>query len=415
MVRPGTSKPEAGSGKPTADSRELKAGVYIHIPFCAAICNYCNFNRGLHDDGLRRRYVDALIADIRGFAGLSRRSPQEAEADPSINADTIFFGGGTPSLLEPAELARIIQACRDSFDLSPHAEITLEANPESSTPAALEGFRAAGANRLSFGVQSFRDDELRRLGRLHSSSTARDAMRAARAAGFDNVSLDLMMWLPGQSTSEWLTSVDALIDQQPDHASLYLLEIYPNAPLRDEMARAGWSVAPDEDAAAMYLEGLARLDRAGFEQYEISNVARPASRRSRHNLKYWQQGDWLGFGAGAHATFRGERWRTVSSTTDYIDRAAAGQDVRLDRRTLDADERLEEALFMGLRLVEGLDLAGLNRRHGIDIWTRHGSDLAAYVAAGLLIHEPGRRLALTRDGMLLANDVMSVFIGGAVR
>jgi oxygen-independent coproporphyrinogen-3 oxidase len=394
---------------------QAPAGIYVHIPFCAAICNYCNFNRGLHEDATRRRYVDALIADIRGFAELSRRSPAGAKADPSITADTIFFGGGTPSLLEPAELGRIIQACRDSFDVAPDSEITLEANPESSTREALDGFRAAGANRLSFGVQSFRDDELRRLGRLHSSATAREAVKAARGAGFDNLSLDLMMWLPGQSTDEWLTSVDALIDQQPDHASLYLLEIYPNAPLRDEMARAGWSVAPDDDAAAMYLEGLARLDRAGFEQYEISNVSRPAARRSRHNLKYWQEGEWLGFGPGAHATFRGERWRTISSTADYIDRVAAGKDVRLDRRTLEGEERLEEALFMGLRLTEGLDLAGLHRRHGIDIWTRHGSDLSAYVAAGLLIHEPGRRLALTRDGMLLANDVMSVFIGGAVR
>jgi oxygen-independent coproporphyrinogen-3 oxidase len=377
-------------------------GIYVHIPFCAAICNYCNFNRGLHDDGLRRRYVDALIADIRGYA------------DPSIAADTIFFGGGTPSLLEPGEVGRIIQACRDSFDLAPDAEITMEANPESSPAAKMEQFRAAGANRLSFGVQSFRDDELRRLGRLHSSQSARDAVRAARAAGFDNLSLDLMMWLPGQSTDDWLASVDALIAADPDHASLYLLEIYPNAPLKDEMARAGWSVAPDDDAAEMYQAGLARLDAAGFDQYEISNVAKP-SRRARHNLKYWQEGEWLAFGCGAHATFRGERWRTISATGEYIDRIAAGQDVRLDRRTLGAVERAEEALFMGLRLAEGLDLPAVSRRHGIDIWSHYGPDLEDYVTAGFVVHDPGRRLALTRSGMLVANDVMAVFIGGTVR
>ena len=378
-------------------------GIYIHIPFCAAICNYCNFNRGLHDDGLRRRYVDALVSDIRSFAS------------PDITADTIFFGGGTPSLLEPAELARIIVACRESFTVAADAEITIEANPESSTAAALAGFRAAGANRLSFGVQSFNDEELRRLGRLHSSRTARQAVTEARTAGFDNLSLDLMMWLPGQRTEDWLASVDALIDEQPDHASLYLLEIYPNAPLRDEMARAGWSVAPDDDAAEMYLQGLSRLERAGFEQYEISNVARPSSRRSRHNLKYWQEGQWLGFGCGAHATFNGERWRTVSSTTEYIERVTAGQDVRLDRRVLGAVERREEALFMGLRLTSGLDLAAMQLRHGIDIWAQYGQDLTPYVTAELLVHEPGRRLALTRNGMLLANDVMAVFIGGTVR
>jgi oxygen-independent coproporphyrinogen-3 oxidase len=393
------------------EAHQAPAGIYIHIPFCAAICSYCNFNRGLHDDRLRQRYVQALITDIR------------SSADPTIQADTIFFGGGTPSLLEPPELAAIIQACRDSFSLDPGSEITIEANPESSPASKLEKFREAGANRVSFGVQSFDDTELRRLGRLHSSSTARDVVRGARMAGFDNLSLDLMMWLPGQSTAGWLSNVEALIELEPDHASLYLLEIYPNAPLRDEMARAGWSVAPDDDAAEMYVAGLERLDRAGFEQYEISNVARraaesgggPFSRRARHNLKYWQEGEWLAFGCGAHATFRGERWRTVSAIGDYIDRVEAGKDVRLDRRVLSDTERLEEALFMGLRLTEGLNVDRVRQLHGIDIWARYGQDLSPYVSAGWLLHEPGRRLALTRSGMLLANDVMSVFIGGTVR
>ena len=389
------ARPEAEAGNP--------AGIYLHIPFCAAICNYCNFNRGLHDDGLRRRYVEALVADIRQWA-----------KTPSIRVDTIFFGGGTPSLLEPVEVARLIEACRETFDLDARAEITLEANPESAGAISLEGFRAAGVNRLSFGVQSFSDVELRRLGRLHSSQTARQAVARARSAGFDNLSLDLMMWLPGQSLDDWLASIDALVALQPDHASLYLLEIYPNAPLRDEMARAGWSQAPDEDAAAMYVAGLQRLDEAGFEQYEISNVARSRACRSRHNLKYWQGGEWLGFGCGAHSTFDGERWRTVSSTADYVDRMSAGIEVRLDRRVLDRQEQLEEALFMGLRLADGLDLAALSRHHGIDIWSRYGQDLSPYVTAGLLTYESGR-LTLTRNGMLLANEVMAVFIGGAVR
>ncbi len=377
----------------------MPIGLYLHIPFCAAICNYCNFNRGLHDDGLRRRYVEALVADIRRSAA------------PGVQADTIFFGGGTPSLLAPGEVAAIISACRSSFAVVADAEITLEANPESSTAESLAGFRAAGVNRLSFGVQSFKDEELERLGRLHSSNTARAAVSLARAEGFDNLSLDLMMWLPGQQPADWLASIDALVDVGPEHASLYLLEIYPNAPLKDEMARGGWSVAPDDDAAEMYLDGLGRLDRAGYEQYEISNVARPAARRARHNLKYWQEGQWIGFGCGAHSTYGGERWRTLSSTVDYVNRITAGADVRLDRRSLEPQERLEEGLFMGLRLVDGLDLPLMQERHAVDIWTRYGQDLAPFVQAGLLVHEPGRRLALTRAGMLLANEVMSVFIG----
>ena len=376
-------------------------GLYLHIPFCAAICNYCNFNRGLLDEALKRRYVDALEVDIR------------RAAEPDTPADTIFFGGGTPSLLSPAEVGRLVGACRESFALAADAEVTLEANPETVTPAVLDGFRAAGVNRLSFGVQSFREDELRRLGRLHSADTARRVVGEARAAGFDNLSLDLMMWLPGQSPAQWMESVDALIAVGPDHASLYLLEIYPNAPLKDEMARGGWSVAPDDDAARMYLDGLARLDAAGYEQYEISNVSRPLTHRARHNLKYWQEGEWLGFGCGAHATRGGERWRVISGTADYVQTIAQGGDVRLDRRVLGAEERVEEALFMGLRLTDGIDLASVEARHGVDVWARHGAELDRFVSAGLLVHEPGRRLGLTRPGMLLANDVMMVFIGGS--
>src|SRR5437762_10948047 len=269
-------------------------GLYIHIPFCAAICNYCNFNRGLFDGDLKTKYVAALIAEIERAGTLA-------------SADTIYFGGGTPSLLAADDVAAIIRACRNAFDVAPDCEVTLEANPETVSTDGLRAFRDAGVNRLSFGVQSFRDDELRRLSRLHSVARARAAVGEARAAGFDNVSLDLMMWLPGQRVSDWLESVDAAIALGPEHLSLYLLEVYPNAPLKDEMARARWSQAPDEDAATMYLEAMARLDDAGFEQYEISNVAR-AGRRSRHNLKYWIDGEWLGFGCGAHSTRDGVRW-----------------------------------------------------------------------------------------------------------
>ena len=253
------------AARPGIRSRTLNGvlGLYVHIPFCAAICNYCNFNRGLFDADLKRRYVDALLTEIRGAA------------EPNTPADSIFFGGGTPSLLEPSEIGGIIAACRQSFNLASDAEVTLEANPETVTLDRLELFRAAGVNRLSYGVQSFRDDELSRLSRLHSASRAREAFVSARAAGFDNISLDLMMWLPQQTVSNCLESVDTLIDVAPDHASLYLLEVYPNAPLRDEMARAKWSLAPDDDAAEMYLGAMERLDRAGYEQYEISNVARP--------------------------------------------------------------------------------------------------------------------------------------------
>ena len=374
-------------------------GLYVHIPFCSAICNYCNFNRGLFDAALKERYVAALLREI---ATLGDGSP----------ADTIYFGGGTPSLLEPAEIASIIEACRNSFAVGRDAEITMEANPETVTPERLVGFREAGVNRLSYGVQSFRDDELQRLSRLHSASRAAEAFAMARRAGFDNISLDLMMWLPQQTIAQWLESVDALIALGPEHASLYILELYPNAPLRDTMARSKWSLAPDDDAAEMYLEAMARLDAAGYEQYEISNVARKG-RESRHNLKYWTDGEWLGFGCGAHSTRRAVRWKNLSSTTEYIAAVASGGQLGVERRELHGREALEEALFTGLRLTRGIDVHTVKIRYKADVWEIYGAGLEPFREAGLLIYD-GRLLRLSRAGMLLANEIMSQFLSSPV-
>jgi oxygen-independent coproporphyrinogen-3 oxidase len=358
-------------------------GLYVHIPFCSAICNYCNFNRGLFDAKLKARYVDALVDEITKAGRVGSDLGDGHQAVPSA-ADTIFFGGGTPSLLEPDEIARIIEEAR------------------------LAAFRSAGVNRLSFGVQSLRDDELRRLSRLHTAGRARAALGEARAAGFDNVSLDLMMWLPAQLVAEWLESVDAAIALGPDHLSLYLLEVYPNAPLKDDMARARWSQAPDDDAAEMYVTAMERLEAAGYEQYEISNVARPG-RRSRHNLKYWTDGEWLGFGCGAHSTRDGVRWKNLASTEEYIEHVGRGASPAIDIRRLTPDQQLGDALFTALRLVDGIDQNAIQTRYGVDVWRRFGADLERFLEAGCLQRE-GARLRLTRQGMLVANEVMSVFV-----
>jgi len=379
-------------------------GLYVHVPFCAAICNYCNFNRGLFDEPLKARYVSAVLEEIAAAAG---------DSDDAAPADTIFFGGGTPSLLEPAEIAAIVDRCRTSFAVSPTAEVTLEANPETVTTERLKAFRDAGVNRLSFGVQSFQDADLQRLGRLHSASRAREAVAMARAAGFENISLDLMMWLPQQSIAGWLGSVDELIAVRPDHASLYLLELYPNAPLRNVMTRGGWAQASDDDAADMYLEAMARLDAAGYEQYEISNVSRPG-RQSVHNIKYWTEGEWLGFGPGAHSTRNGIRWRNLSSTSDYVTAVGTGKAPVAERRILSRQDALEEALFTRLRLVRGLDLSLVQSEYGVDVWEQFGEALQPFVESGLLIYD-GAGLRLTRSGMLLANEIMAVFIGSRVR
>ncbi len=370
-------------------------GLYLHIPFCSSICTYCNFNRGLFDADLKRRYIDAIEREIRAASG-------------GHAADTIYFGGGTPSLLEPAEVTRLIAACAGAFTLAPDTEITLETNPETVDARRLAGFREAGVTRVSFGVQSFHDEELKRLGRVHDARRAREALAEARAAGFDNVSLDLMMWLPAQTIAAWRANVRELIALGPDHASLYILELYPNAPLKEEMARAGWSQAPDDDAAEMYEWSMGTLETAGYRQYEISNVAHPG-RESRHNLKYWQDGEWLAFGCGAHSTRDGVRWRNVSATGEYIARMDSGETPVAERRALSREERLQEALFTGLRLAEGVDVMTLGARYDTDIHARYGAALEPYEAAGLVLRE-GRRLRLSRQGMLVANEILSVFV-----
>jgi oxygen-independent coproporphyrinogen-3 oxidase len=380
----------------------MSLGLYVHVPFCSAICNYCTFNRGLFDHALKTDYVAAALQEI-----------ERAAASGKGSADTLFFGGGTPSLLEPEEIGAIVDACRRGFALPNDAEVTLEANPESATPERLAGFRAAGINRLSFGVQSFSDTELQRLSRLHSAGRAREAFAMARDVGFDNVSIDLMMWLPQQSIAEWLTSVDALVELGPEHGSLYLLEIYPNSPLRDAMAKAKWAVAADDDAAEMYLLAMERLDAAGYEQYEISNVARNG-RVSRHNLKYWTDGEWLGFGPGAHSTSGGVRWRNVSATHEYIAAVQTSGQLIAERRILSRQDGIEEALFTRLRLRDGIDLDLVRSQYGVDVWEQYGGELQRFVDAGLLIYDR-RRLKLNRAGMLLANEIMTVFLGSDVR
>ena len=375
-------------------------GLYLHIPFCASICGYCNFNRGLFDADLKSRYVGALDREIRRAPSLDRSEPR--------TADTIFFGGGTPSLLEPADVARLIQSCHDSYDMADDTEVTLETNPETVTEARLEQFRRAGVNRISFGVQSFDDEELVRLDRAHTAARARDSIRAARLAGFTNLSFDLMLWLPGQTFASWLRTVDEAIALEPDHLSLYLLELYPNAPLKEAMARAPWLQAPDDEAADMYLAGLDRLDQAGFEQYEISNVARPGS-RSRHNVKYWQGGDWRGFGCGAHSTVGARRWHNIAGTTEYIGRILNEAEVHAGIEERSPRARYEEALFTGLRLNDGVDGAAIEARFGQDPWAEFGEAITGYVE-GDLAWRRGRRVGLTRRGMLVANEILTTFV-----
>ncbi len=378
-------------------------GVYIHVPFCSSICDYCNFNRVLFDGALKERYLAAVEREIADH-------PICPVVDDTAQAacDTIYFGGGTPSLLGGGEVGRIIRAVRQRFDVDGGAEVTLEANPDTVSLDLFAGYLAAGVNRVSLGVQSFRDDELRALGRRHDASVARRALRLAREAGFDNMSLDLMIGLPTQAIDRFAESVEQAIAVASDHVSMYMLELYPHAPLRASMAANDWQVPPDDEVADMYELALDRFAGSGMAQYEISNLAR-AGRESRHNLKYWQDGQWRGYGPGAHSTIRGVRWKNLAAPAEYIERVLGGGRVDIAHRQLSREERWQEALITGLRLNQGIRVSVFARDYGLDLWARYGDHLQPSLEAGLLVSE-GDLLRLGRRGMLMANDVLSAFI-----
>ena len=354
-----------------------------------------------------RRGAQGTLHGCAPHGNSEGRDGEAGGAGEAARADTIYFGGGTPSLLEAGEIDQIIAACRDSFAVAAGSEVTLEANPETTTADRLRAYRAAGVNRLSFGVQSFRDDELRRLSRLHGADRARAAFAEARAAGFDNVSLDLMMWLPGQSIEEWLDSVDQAIALAPEHLSLYLLEVYPNAPLKEAMARAlvagarrrcGGDVCGGDGAARSgRLRAVRDLEcRAPgtpvAPQPQILDRRRVARVRLRRAF---------------HARRRALEERVGDRGVHRSNRR--GEPAAVDVRRLSDAERLGDALFTGLRLSDGVDEFAIERRYGVDIWQRYGADLQPFLDTGLLKRQ-NRRLWLTRRGMLLAHEVMTVFV-----
>jgi oxygen-independent coproporphyrinogen-3 oxidase len=382
-----------------------RAGVYIHIPFCRSRCSYCDFATGAHDGELAARYVGALAREIAAF-DLSRPSPRGVEA---AEIDTIYFGGGTPSLLTPAQVRTILSAIDARFVRACGAEVTMEMNPGTVTPEAARAFRAAGVNRASFGLQTFDDAQLRRLGRTHTADDARRTLGTLRDAGFRNVSFDLIAGLPGQTLAEWSRNLDEALALGPEHLSLYLLEVHEGTPLADQLRRGFWP-QPDPDLAAdMYRMMCERAEAAGYGQYEISNFCRPG-RESRHNLKYWTGEPYYGFGCSAHS-FDGQRarWSNERDAARYCELVETTGGATVERTELTAQDAGAEALFLGLRLTRGVDLGAHRARFGADVRATHAADLARFREAGL-IDIDGDRLRLTRGGALLSNEVFSAFV-----
>jgi oxygen-independent coproporphyrinogen-3 oxidase len=377
---------------------ERPLGLYVHVPFCEAKCTYCHFaiDPRRPDRARQERYVAAVLAEMEG-----------AEKGA---ADTLYFGGGTPSLLEADLVARMVGAARSRFALPASAEVTVEANPHDLDEAGYRRSREAGANRLSLGVQSFDEGVLREMGRFHTASDSRRAATLAREAGFENVSIDLILGWLGETGARWDRCLEDAAALAPDHVSLYVLEVEGKT-LLSHLARQGRLDVPDEDLVAdLYHRTVAFLADAGLQRYEISNFARPG-RASAHNAKYWDDAPFLGFGLSAHSYRHGRRWWNVATYAGYcaaVEAGGAAGAVAGERR-LAARERMSEAAFTGLRWREGIDLAAFRRRHGADLLDEYGPALRDPLDAGLLEARDGR-LRLTDRGLLVSNEIFELFV-----
>ena len=374
--------------------------MYIHIPFCAVRCHYCDFNTYAGLEKYFEPYADAVREEIRQAAGEYGRLPIQ----------TIFIGGGTPTVLRPDQLGGILAACREHFAVAPDAEITSEANPGTVDQAHFTALRALGVNRLSMGVQSFDEAELKWLGRIHSAGEAEQAFDAARAAGFTNINLDFIFGLPGQAPGAWARTLERAVGLGPEHLSLYSLTVEAGTPLADSVRR-GRVPAPDDDLAAdLYLASQDLLAAHGYAQYEISNWAKDASHQCRHNLVYWRDEAYLGFGAGAHSYARDRRWWNVRPVPQYIQRINAGKPAVSGQETVGRRLEMGETMMLGLRLVlEGVGESGFRARFGVSLDEAFGEELAALTARGLIERLPAR-VRLTAEGRLLGNRVFAEFL-----
>ena len=379
----------------------MPLGVYVHVPFCATRCGYCDFNTytatELGTGATPATYVDSALAEI-----LLARA---ALGDDARSVDTVFFGGGTPTMLPPEHLARILRAIGAGFGLSANAEVTTEANPESVDKAGLALLRESGFTRISFGMQSAREHVLAVLDRQHTVGRVTEVVSAAHDVGFDHVSVDLIYGTPGESDDDWRVSVETAIGTGVDHVSAYSLIVEPATRLAARVRR-GELPMPDEDVLAdryEIAEGL--LAGAGFEWYEVSNWARTIEARCRHNLLYWTGGDWWGVGPGAHSHLNGTRWWNVKHPAAYAERLAAGESPEHGREVLDAEARHIEDVMLRLRLREGMPTAAVvnDRQDAVSQALDDGLlDRASYEAG---------QLVLTLRGRLLADAVIRDVLG----
>jgi oxygen-independent coproporphyrinogen-3 oxidase len=370
-------------------------GVYVHVPFCTVRCGYCDFNTYTADElgdrpgASRATYAEAAITEIR--------RAREVLGERDVPVETVFFGGGTPTLLPPADLAAVLASIAAEFGLAPQVEVTTEANPDSVAAWDLVALREAGFTRVSFGMQSAVDHVLGTLDRTHDPLRVPAVVKWSREAGFDEVSLDLIYGTPGESLEDWATSVEVALGCHPDHLSAYSLIVEPGTALARRISRGELAMPDDDDLADKYLLADHRLAEAGLGWYEVSNWSRDGATRCRHNELYWTGGHWWGVGPGAHSHVGGVRWWNVKHPAAYAGRLAAGTSPAAARELLDAETRRVERVLLEIRLRDGLPVPVLDS---------HGRAAVADLTARGLVELHAERLVLTRQGRLLADAVV---------
>jgi oxygen-independent coproporphyrinogen-3 oxidase len=399
---------------PTAGPRENRSGapgLYLHLPFCSAVCPYCDFSVLRAGVPARKRFVDHLVAEVP-LAAREWRDPTPF--------DTVYFGGGTPSLLPAGDLARVLDAGREHLAVAPAPWVFLEANPEDVTPMACAEWRDLGVRTLSLGVQSFSDDALRFLGRRHDGKRARAATDTALAAGFDTVSVDLIFGLPDQTPENWRRDLMAVVDLGPGHVSCYQLTIHPRTRFGVSARRGQLSEMPEREQSILFDLTHRVLADAGFSAYEVSNFARSPDHESRHNRKYWDHTPYLGLGPSAHSLAtadadgrrRAHRWWNERRTPPWERRVAAGERPVAGEERLGPRAMATEALLLGLRTTAGVDLDGFAARYGIDVLAVNDTLVALLAAEGRLVvtsGPTGRRLVPTRSGLAVADGLAAAF------
>lgn len=378
-------------------NKTYEKGIYIHIPFCVHKCIYCDFLSAPADDDVKYAYTKALINEIRNTA--------DRQVKDKITS--IFFGGGTPSVLPDCCIADILMAVRDCFDISDDAEITMECNPGTVNESRLSEYRAAGVNRLSFGLQSTDNNELKMLGRIHTFEQFVESFRLARNAGFNNINVDLMSAIPGQTEATLENTFDKVMALQPEHISVYSLILEDGTYLADNIDK--FPPVPDEDEdRRMYHMTKERLHSAGYERYEISNYSRPGY-ECRHNLLYWNRGEYYGFGCSAAGFIGNERYSDIRDVKKYIELNGDIEKLHENIEILTKEDAMEEFMFLGLRKIAGVDVMDFQRRFGVPIENVYAKEIEHNIDKGLLIRQ-GDILKLTEYGIDICNTVMSDFI-----